>query len=452
LISGNANRGVFIYGPDAHGNTIAGNYIGTDITGTEVISNTRGGVLINNGAYENVIGGDTRGEMNLISGNGGTGVFIELESHNNSIIGNTIGTDITGMEALGNKFFGVAVSSSANTKIGGTSPGEGNLISGNGYSGINIENEESIDNLIAGNQIGTDKTGTKALPNTYGVFIGDGASGTTIGGTTASAGNLISGNSLAGISISGEGTSGNIVVGNLLGTDSTGLSILKNREGVYISSGAQNNTIGGEAKAERNVISGNRNSGVTISGDNTTGNVILNNYIGVGVDGIKPLGNTSNGLYVSGSDNVIGPENIIAYNWLVGIYVHDEAAHNNVITQNSIYSNGHGEYPGIELAPGAHGDIQPPEITAATASGEVSGTACANCTVELFWSQTGDGQGEVYLGTTTATGAGAFSLSVTYPDAYNLTATATDTRGTSEFSTVFNPLYLSYLPITMLGD
>jgi titin len=454
LISGNLGKGVFIYGPDAHGNTIAGNYIGTDISGTEVISNTTGGVLINNGAYENVVGGDTPDEMNLISGNGGAGVFIELESHNNSIIGNTIGTDITGMAALGNKYEGVSISRSANTEIGGTSPGEGNLISANGYAGVAVNFEESSGNLIAGNKIGTDKTGIAALPNSYGVSIGRGAVDNTIGGTTSSAGNLISGNKLAGIFISGEGTSGNTVIGNLLGTDSSGLQILKNREGVYITGGAQNNTIGGETEAERNVICGNRNSGLTISGDTTTGNDILNNYIGVGVDGIKPLGNASSGLYVSSSNNVFGPGNIIAHNWLEGIYVHDETALNNVITQNSIHSNGHEDYYryGIRLEDGAHGDIQPPEIVSANASGAVSGTACSDCEVELFWSQKGEGQGEVYLGSTTATASGAFDLSVTYPGAFNLTATATDTRGTSEFSEVYNPVYFSYLPITLGGD
>jgi hypothetical protein len=452
LISGNIGKGVFIYGPDAHGNTITGNYIGTDITGTGVISNTTGGVLINNGAYRNVIGGDTPGEMNLISGNGGSGVRIELESHNNSIIGNYIGTDISGMEALGNKYNGVLVISSANTQVGGSSTGEGNLISGNGYSGIDISNEESMDNLIAGNKIGTDKTGTKALPNSYGVYISDGATDTTIGGIIPGAGNLISGNKLAGIFISGEGTSGNTVIGNLLGTDITGLSILKNREGVYITSGAQNNTIGGLSEAERNVISGNINSGVVISGDATTGNQVINNYIGVAADGLIPLGNTSDGLYISGSDNVIGPANVIAFNWMTGIFVHDEAAFNNVITQNSIYGNGHGEYPGIELVTGAHGDIQPPEITSASTSGDVGGTSCPDCTIELFWSETGEGQGQVYLGTTTASAAGAFSASLSYPGAYNLTATATDERGTSMFSEVFNPLYELFLPLASRGD
>ena len=454
LISGNTGKGVFIYGPDAHRNTITGNYIGTDISGTYVISNTTGGVLINIGAYENVIGGDTPGQMNLISGNDGVGVMIELESHNNSILGNYIGTDITGMEDLGNKYNGVVISRSANTQIGGSSPGEGNLISGNGYSGVTIDYEESTGNIIAGNLIGTNKTGTAALPNSYGVSIGRGAVGTTIGGTTPGARNLISGNKLAGISINGEGTSDNTVIGNYLGTDITGFYALNNREGVYITSGAQNNTVGGISSAGRNVISGNRNSGVVISGDTTTGNAVMNNYIGVAANGTNPLGNTSSGFYIGCSDNDIGPGNIIAFNWLEGVFVHDEDALNNVITQNSIFRNGHSDsfHHGIKLESGAHGDIQPPEISIATGSGEVSGTICSNCVIELFWSRNGEGQGEVYLGTTTAAATGDFNLSVTFPGAYNLTATATDERGTSEFSEVYNPVYFSYLPITMNGD
>jgi hypothetical protein len=151
---------------------------------------------------------------------------------------------------------------------------------------------------------------------------------------------------------------------------------------------------------------------------------------------------------------VYGPGNIIAFNWLEGIYVHNEEALNNVITENSIYSNGHEDYfrYGIRLEDGAHGDIQPPEIVDAANSGEVSGTACSNCVIELFWSRDGEGQGEVYLGTTTALAEGNFNLSVTYPGAYNLTATATDERGTSEFSEVYNPVYFNYLPITIRGD
>jgi hypothetical protein len=120
----------------------------------------------------------------------------------------------------------------------------------------------------------------------------------------------------------------------------------------------------------------------------------------------------------------------------------------NTLTRNSMYNND----VGITLENGAHGNIQPPEITNATASGEVSGTSCSNCVIEVFWSRNGEGQGEVYLGTTTATGTGSFNLTVTYPGAYNLTATATDERGTSEFSEVYNPEFYTYLPITMNGD
>ena len=82
----------------------------------------------------------------------------------------------------------------------------------------------------------------------------------------------------------------------------------------------------------------------------------------------------------------------------------------------------------------------------------MGGTSCPNCVIEYFWSQTGEGQGEVYLGTTTATGEGDFNLSVTYPGAYNLTATATDARGTSEFSEVYNPVWSLYMPLTSYGD
>src|SRR5205085_3715060 len=99
-------------------------------------------------------------------------------------------------------------------------------------------------NLIQGNFIGTNATGTGAVPNsTTGMSIG--SSENTIGGTTPQARNLISGNTTHGMLISGQYTFGNVVIGNYIGTDTTGFNPLGNLGfGISIQGFAFGNQIG----------------------------------------------------------------------------------------------------------------------------------------------------------------------------------------------------------------
>src|SRR4029077_12679369 len=108
---------------------------------------------------------------------------------NNVVEGNLLGTDATGTKALANSY-DIRVDGSDNT-IGGTVAGAANLISGS-YTGLYVYS--GTGNQIQGNKIGTDITGTKALGNSFGVTLWSLSSGTTVGGTGATAGNLISGN------------------------------------------------------------------------------------------------------------------------------------------------------------------------------------------------------------------------------------------------------------------
>ena len=96
--------------------------------------------------------------------------------------------------------------------------------------GAGVDIEGTSDNLVLGNFIGTDATGTKALAggtDSLGILIAAGATNNTVGGTTATAGNLISGNAGSGVQIGAladqSPTSGNVVAGNDIGTDVTGL-------------------------------------------------------------------------------------------------------------------------------------------------------------------------------------------------------------------------------------
>src|SRR5207249_4465804 len=129
----------------------------------------------------------------------------------------------------------------------------------NGRTGLEIFGAGTSGNLVLGNLIGTDATGTAKLGNGSGVYIEGGATFNTIGGMatanstgaiTSPSANLMSGNNTYGLVLNGTGTSGNVVLGNAIGTDRTGTAALGNaNDGVLIFQGATANTIGGVAVA-----------------------------------------------------------------------------------------------------------------------------------------------------------------------------------------------------------
>ena len=144
----------------------------------------------------------------------------------------------------------------------------------------------SSNNVIKGNFLGTSAAGTVGLGNLVGVSIILGSTNNTIGGTTAADRNIISANTVDGIQIRNAGTSSNVVLGNYIGLDVTGTVDLGNtNQGVAIFGSATNNTIGGTAAGAGNVLSGNNGEGVRITGSGTTGNVVLGNLIGTNAAG-----------------------------------------------------------------------------------------------------------------------------------------------------------------------
>ena len=238
----------------------------------------------------------------------GAGIVIYLEPANKNVVqGNFIGTDVSGSIALGNGEDGVRIEDSEVNIIGGSQAGEGNVISGNDRAGILVlstSRRPSGGHVISGNFIGTDVTGTGALGNTSGIVLAEDTQGNTIGGTTPQERNVISGNRESGINILG---SHNTVSGNFIGTDVTGSADLGNAEdGVRIENAADN-TIGGSQNGERNVISGNDKNGVLVSGAGANGNTVNGNFIGTDVTGNIDLGNSVNGVYIQDApDNRIG--------------------------------------------------------------------------------------------------------------------------------------------------
>lgn len=164
LISG-MQTGLRLTSGMARLNVVQGNFIGTDVTGTVSVSNVLVGVSV--AGQSNLIGGLTlvpgQPPGNLISGNNARG--LELAGSDHLVQGNLIGTDITGSLRLRNGTDGL-VADTSRTMIGGTNAGAGNVIAGSGDNGINFTSTAVVSNLIAGNWIGTDVTGTLNLSNT----------------------------------------------------------------------------------------------------------------------------------------------------------------------------------------------------------------------------------------------------------------------------------------------
>ena len=349
VISGNDDDGVVIFGPGARGNVVKGNFIGTDVTGSSDLGNADDGARIID-APNNTVGGSQVGEGNVISGNDGDGIFlVGAGASGNLVQGNFIGTDVTGSADLGNADDGVQIQDAPDNIIGGSQAGEGNVISGNDGVGIFVVNTGASGNVVRGNLIGTDASGSVDLGNALsGVEIQD-APNNIIGGAQAGEGNVISGNDRNGIWITGAGASANVVQGNYIGTDVTGSADLGNAfSGVGIQD-APDNTIGGSQAGEGNVISGNDDVGIWITGAGASGNVMQGNYIGTDVSGSADLGNVFSGVLIQDApNNIVGGSraregNVIAFNDASGVAVglsREDTSISNSIRGNAIYGNG----------------------------------------------------------------------------------------------------------------
>ena len=286
IISGNRGNGVLITGAGTTSNTVLGNLIGTDQDGLLDVGNGGNGVTINLGASGNTIGGTAQFEGNVISGNGRNGVNIS-GADGNTVAGNIIGANATGTAAIANGLSGVQIGggSTGNT-IGGTTVDALNLISGNAQHGVNIKSAGTSGNAVIGNAIGTNLAEDAALANgRHGVVIGAGARGNTIGGPTVPEGNLISGNARVGVLVQASQT---VIQANKIGTAGDGTSDLGNgRQGVFVTNRAQNTLIGGTGASEFNIIAHNDLQGVLIGRDPArgfliaagNGNAVLGNSI-----------------------------------------------------------------------------------------------------------------------------------------------------------------------------
>ncbi|HEY9285660.1 MAG TPA: Calx-beta domain-containing protein, partial [Pyrinomonadaceae bacterium] len=299
VVSGNGNAGILISGAAATGNAVQGNYVGTDAAGTAAVANAFNGVQINNSAGSNTVGGTGPAARNVISGNGLNGVSVQAAG--NTVQGNFIGTKADGASALANAANGLIVNNAGSNLIGGTAAGAGNVISGNTGAGVSLE-INSTGNVVRGNLIGTNAAGAAAVPNgSAGVSIAFGSNANTVGGDddddgaadgAVAARNVISGNGGVGLSI--QSASANTVQGNFVGVAADGLTAAGNGNiGVFV--GASDNQIGGTAAGAGNLVAFNA-GGVQV-GAGAVNNAIRANLIhsngGLGID-LQPAGVTPN--------------------------------------------------------------------------------------------------------------------------------------------------------------
>ncbi len=511
IISGNNQSGIRITGTGTDTNTVAGNYIGINVAGSAPLANTLDGIRINGGAEHNRVGGASAGERNIVSGNLANGIWLEgTETNSNVILGNYIGLSSQGFGGIGNQLLGIYLSGGANHNvIGGPTTGERNIISDNIGYGVVLNGANS--NFISGNYIGTSPDGGSARGNNIGIYLLGLSSGNVIGGDTSVFGNIISGNTSGialfadtntirgniiglaadgitplpnqngitvmgshntiggtlpahrnvisgnldrGLEISGLAVdaSNNVISGNYIGTDSGGRIAVGNQTGLFLGPRAANNLIGGDTADSANVISGNQFVGIWLEGgpDICRFYTIKGNYIGTDYLGLNPLGNLDDGIYFGqvAQSNFVGPDNIIAFNGGDGVQVDTPTATGNWITRNRIFANGG---LGIRLSNGGNVGIPAPVVQRTDfGSIHIAVAACPGCAVQVFNNRFPDGEGEIYLGGGLADAAGAYTLvvdSLVYP---YLTATATDVRGTSEFSPVFtSTAYPLHLPMIL---
>ena len=150
----------------------------------------------------------------------------------------------------------------------------------NRFGGSGIVLTTSGSNVIKNNYIGSDAAGTSVLGNMADGVLIVGVASNTIGGTASSARNVIGGNAGENIHIQGSGATGNLVQGNYIGVDATGTGFLESGDNGVVLDGAPSNTVGGTTSGARNVIANNYNDGVVISGSTASGNLVEGNYIG----------------------------------------------------------------------------------------------------------------------------------------------------------------------------
>jgi len=332
-ISGNTQNGVILRN-GAGNNQVFANFIGRGEP--NVFGNGANGVLIENQAFGNIIGGTNQQEENIIVGHISTGaagvVITNTAFSGNKVLNNYIGIQYGNFVAP--NYYGVRVAG-VGQFIGNQTGGgfAGNYIAGNLHSGVLVEDNN---NFVIGNFIGTD--GTDDLGNgEHGIHV-------TFANGTKIKNNLISGNDASGIYLANSNQT--LITENKIGTNQNADAAIPNAlQGIYVK--GDENQIGDYNANQPNIISGNGQNGIYVETFSYS-NKIFKNYVGVTAvvnGGQNTLGNTENGLRLYGYQTKV-KGNVISDN-AVGILVQrgaeDPEETNNQIEENLIGTDLTGE-------------------------------------------------------------------------------------------------------------
>jgi Bacterial Ig domain len=435
--------------PAASQDVVAGNFIGTDFSGSSPLGNSQG--IVVDGSAANTIGGTTPADRNLVAANGSQNILLTNNASNNLVVGNFVGLTASGTSTLTSPANGVVMDNAPDNTVGGTTVGAGNAIAGQGGDAVQIIGPGG--DVVQGNLIGTDPTGALPLGDgTDGVGISN-SSNNLIGGTAPGAGNILAA-SRNGIFLDGA-ADGNVLQGNFIGTNASGATGLGNANTGIAVFNSSNNLLGGTVAGAGNVIVFNGDRGILFA-FSSNGNAVEGNWIGTDPAGAAGMGNRSNGVeFIFGpSNNTVGGTsagtgNVIANNGGAGVALTSGDVEGDAILSNSIYGNAG---MGITLAPGANLSQSAPVLNSAafstgntTIAGAMSASPGTTYTLQFFANDSPDpsgfGQGQTLLGTTMVTtdsgGNATFSVMFATSDTTgkSISATATDPSGdTSAFA------------------
>ena len=335
--------------------TLNDNYVGLNLSGT-AFGNSGNGVYVSPASSRNLIGLNRSGASgvvgNVISGNAGNGIVLSGSSHN-TIVSNRVGTNAAGTAAIANGSNGISITGrSDGNEIGGTEfvdtatgqannptgskgtvtpvfvvPPLGNLISGNGNSGVLIDGG-SRNNVLSGNFVGTTADGDGAIGNAgNGVWLNRAGNNSLIGCKFVNNPfvyyNVLSGNGQDGLRITNSNNA--LVQGNFFGIGANNTTTVSNKlDGIRVDGSSANAQVGGVIPLG-NVSSGNGRNGIDVAG-RARGFVTFNTFGGL----LAFKGGAPNGrdglLVTSTGGNNLARTNVFSGNRLNGIEVAGRAS------------------------------------------------------------------------------------------------------------------------------
>ncbi|PAP79390.1 hypothetical protein B1759_13750 [Rubrivirga sp. SAORIC476] len=344
VVSDNGFQGIVI---NATGTKVHDTWVGLGLDGVTGHGNTLDGILVGANANFVFVGGPD-GQRSVVSGNGENGVNVAGGGNGVTVNNAYIGVGADGMTPVGNAFHGVRFADApAFARVGNVDLG--NVIAGNGFSGLIIEGTGTDNGQVFGNLIGLGADGATAVPNGIdGITVTGGPTNVRIGANqdqSIVAPNVVSGNLRDGIRIDTDASA--YVAHNLVGLGADGSAPLGNgAEGIHVIGGS--GTVIGGVEAG-NVSSSNASNGIRVTGG-AAGIEILGNTLGLDAAGLLDRGNGVHGIRVEGGAEATligradlpGSGNLIAGNANNGIDARG-AGVGTVVVRNTVGLNAAGD-------------------------------------------------------------------------------------------------------------